>query len=225
MSTPGEFPATYHNHVRPPPTGLCSVDVVNNELDYAKRDYKTGRAPYVSNGVGVSDTVVGCCIKEACHCRADVIFYNGRAYDQKPYIDGNFRRRQGNVMYFEGKMVPPFTPGKSISRFGPYRNRGKPPQCQCFNDTPYGRRLNPCCTTSKYGDTQPPYSNTHGIPYSRAGLPYGETLGYFRFKPTKICDCRPIPVQSLGECCNCEPGEYNPAMYIRDECPIRNCCC
>lgn len=39
----------------------------------------------------------------------------------------------------------------------------------------------------------------------------------------KICDCRQVPLQKLGECCTCEPGEYNPAQYAQDECP--SICC
>lgn len=220
-----EFPALFHNHVRPPPTQLCNVDVVNNEKDHAERELGKGRAPYVSNGVAISHVTQGCCVQEPCLCRSDVIFYNGRAYDQKPFIDGNLRRREGNVMYFEGKLVPPFAPGKSVSRFGPFRNRDKQPQCQCYNDTPEGRRLPPCCLRSKFGDERPPYEYTNRQAFTRAGLPYGETLGYFRFKPTKICDCREVPVQRLDDCCNCEPGEYNAAYYVRDECPTRDVCC
>ncbi|XP_005092112.1 uncharacterized protein LOC101860002 isoform X2 [Aplysia californica] len=188
-------------------------------------NFKTERSPYVVNGVPISRSVEGCCIKDPCSCRSDVIFYNGQAYDQKPYIECHLRTRPGDVMYLEGKLIPPFNPGKSISRFGAYRSRGKPPQSQCFNNTKFGRGLHPCCTASKYNDSVPPYHNTHNQAFTREGLPYGETLGFFRFKPTKICDCRPVPVQRLGECCTCEPGEYNPAQYVQDDCPPRPCCC
>lgn len=212
-----EFPALYHSHSREPPTQLCSVTVADHVMDWRQGDINERRSPYVVNGVAIAPSIEGCCMNDPCSCRSDVIFYNGQAYDQKPFIDGRFRTRPNNVMFFEGRLTPPFNPGKPISTYGPYRSRGKPPKSQCFNDTKYGRRLHPCCASS--------YDNVKDQAFGRAGLPYGETIGFFRFKPNKICDCRLQPVQRLGECCTCEPGEYNPAQYMQNDCPERSCCC
>ncbi|CAG5135903.1 unnamed protein product [Candidula unifasciata] len=177
------------------------------------------------NGLPISNVIEGCCINDPCYCRSDVVFYNGKAYDQKPYLAARLRTRPGNVMYMEGKLVPPFVPGKSPQIYGPYRNNDRYPRTMGYNESQFGKPMDRCCTTSIYNDTVPPYHNTRNFAYSRLGLPFGETLGYFRFKPDKICDCRTTPVQKLGDCCTCEPGEYNPAQYRRDECPGQPCCC
>ncbi|KAH9499099.1 hypothetical protein Btru_006681 [Bulinus truncatus] len=139
-------------------------------------------------------------------------------------LQARLRTRPCHVMFLEGKLIPPFNPGKSPNLLGPYRNRDKPPTNSGFNDNQFGKGLNPCCTTSIFNDTTEPYHNTKDYGFTRMGLPYGETIGFFRFKPKKICDCRQVPLQSLGQCCTCEPGEYNPAQYIQDECPPACCC-
>lgn len=51
------------------------------------------------------------------------------------------------------------------------------------------------------------------------------SLCHYLCPQEKICDCRVTPVQRLGQCCTCEPGEYNPAQYRQDECPGQPCCC
>ncbi|GFN80039.1 hypothetical protein PoB_000654500 [Plakobranchus ocellatus] len=96
-----------------------------------------------------------------------------------------------------------------------------------YNDNKFGKGLHPCCTTSIYSDTIPPYYsvNSRKLAFTDAGLPYGETIGYFRFKPEKMCDCGKPAVTKLTECCSCEPGEYNPAEYAQDVCPSSQCCC
>ncbi|CAL1528058.1 unnamed protein product [Lymnaea stagnalis] len=217
-----EFPDVFHNHWRNAPSELCEYDKDWNVKDWVRRDFKHGRSPYTVNGVPISNGINGGCL-QPCFCRSDVIFYNGKAYDQKRFLEARLRTRPCNVMYLEGKLIPPFNPGKSPQILGPYRNRDKPPTTMSFRDTEFGKRLNPCCITSIYNDTVPPYHNTKDYGYTKLGLPYGETLGFFRFKPHKICDCREIPIQQLGECCTCEPGEYNPAQYPQDECP--GVCC
>lgn len=52
-----------------------------------------------------------------------------------------------------------------------------------YNATQFGKPMDRCCTTSIYNDTVPPYHNTQNFAYSRLGLPFGDTLGFFRFKP------------------------------------------
>ncbi|KAK6982591.1 hypothetical protein BgiMline_017982 [Biomphalaria glabrata] len=207
-------------------TSRCPEDVkaeIQEKLCLPQKDFKHGRSPYIINGVPIADVLKGSA-QFPCDCRSDVIFYNGRAYDQKYFLQARLRTRPCNVMFLEGKLIPPFMPGKSPQILGPYRNRDKPPINTGFNNCIFGKGLNPCCTTSIFNDTVPPYHNTKDYGYTRMGLPYGETIGFFRFKPKKICDCRQVPLQSLGECCTCEPGEYNPAQYIQDECPPACCC-
>ncbi|KAI8790419.1 hypothetical protein BgiBS90_008343 [Biomphalaria glabrata] len=218
-----EFPDFFHSHWRPPPYELCEEDKEWIKRDWVRKDFKHGRSPYIINGVPIADVLKGSA-QFPCDCRSDVIFYNGRPYDQKYFLQARLRTRPCNVMFLEGKLIPPFMPGKSPQILGPYRNRDKPPINTGFNNCIFGKGLNPCCTTSIFNDTVPPYHNTKDYGYTRMGLPYGETIGFFRFKPKKICDCRQVPLQSLGECCTCEPGEYNPAQYIQDECPPACCC-
>ncbi|KAK3765837.1 hypothetical protein RRG08_026305 [Elysia crispata] len=160
-------------------------------------------------------------------CRSDVIFYNGKAYDQKPYIKARLITRPGNVMYMEGKLTPPWNPGKSPCKYGPPTYKDKKPMTMGFNDNQFGKALNPCCTTSIYGDNVPPYVNIRSseLAYTEAGLPFGETIGYFRFKPEKVCDDGQPAITRLSQCCYCEEGRYNPAEYVQDECPTSTWCC
>ncbi|KAH9507776.1 hypothetical protein Btru_053691 [Bulinus truncatus] len=55
---------------------LCPEDL--------KRDFKHGRSPYVINGVPITHNLRGSA-QFPCDCRSDVIFYNGKPYDQKYY--------------------------------------------------------------------------------------------------------------------------------------------
>ncbi|RUS92180.1 hypothetical protein EGW08_000033 [Elysia chlorotica] len=193
--------------------------------DANAKDLRAGWGPYVINGVPISKKTNGCCVQNPCLCRSDVIFYNGQAYDQKPFIKARLITRPGNVMYMEGKLTPPFNPGNSPCIYGPYRNRDKKPITMGFKDNQFGKGLSHCCTTSIYGDNIPPFVNirSNQLAYTEAGLPFGPTIGYFRFKPDEVCD-KP-PVSRITDCCNCEPGRYNPAEYNMDECPVSTRCC
>ncbi|GFR82100.1 hypothetical protein ElyMa_004089300 [Elysia marginata] len=191
------------------------------------RDFREGRGPYVVNGVPISRATNGCCVKDPCLCGSDVIFYNGHAYDQKPFLKARLITRPGNVMYLEGKLTPPFNPGKSPHIYGPYTKRGKRPMTMCFNENRFGKSLSRCCTTSTYGDNIPPYHSRRAreLAFTDAGLPFGDTIGYFRFKPNKVCARNQAAVTKMTECCICEQGEYNPAQYAQDECPTFSACC
>ncbi|KAK3765838.1 hypothetical protein RRG08_026305 [Elysia crispata] len=223
-----KFPG-FNNNRKAPGTSYVLTPAMKDQIidDYNQSNLSERRSPYVINGVPISKRTNGCCVQDPWICRSDVIFYNGKAYDQKPYIKARLITRPGNVMYMEGKLTPPWNPGKSPCKYGPPTYKDKKPMTMGFNDNQFGKALNPCCTTSIYGDNVPPYVNIRSseLAYTEAGLPFGETIGYFRFKPEKVCDDGQPAITRLSQCCYCEEGRYNPAEYVQDECPTSTWCC